>query len=99
MLAERARMSPGGISVLERGIRRFPNRDTVAQLADGLHLSAGDRERFEAAAARPQQQPRRRKPTVSAPHNLPAELTSFIGRIAEIHKIAGLVRSRRLVTL
>jgi predicted ATPase len=98
MLAERARMSSGGISVLERGIRRSPQRDTVAQLADALHLSAGDRERLEAAAAR-LPQARRRKPTAMAPHNLPAKLTSFIGRVSEIGDIAGLVRKRRLVTL
>jgi predicted ATPase/Tfp pilus assembly protein PilF len=96
MLAERARMSAGGISVLERGVRRGPNRDTLAQLADALALSAGDRERFEAAAA---QHPRRRKPTAAVPHNLPAKLTSFIGRVKEIGEIAGLVRGRRLVTL
>jgi predicted ATPase len=98
MLAERARMSSDGISVLERGIRRFPQRDTVAQLADALHLSAGDRERLEAAAVRPQQ-PRRRKPTALASHNLPAKLTRFIGRLTEIGEITELVKSRPLVTL
>ena len=98
MLAERARMSAGGISVLERGIRRSPNRDTLAQLADGLALSAADRERLEAAAARPQQ-PRRRKAAATVRHNLPTEPTSFIGREEEIREIAELIGSRRLVTL
>jgi predicted ATPase/transcriptional regulator with XRE-family HTH domain len=96
MLAERARMSAAGISVLERGIRRAPNRGTLAQLADGLALSAGDRERFEAAAA---QKPRRRKSPTSVSHNLPTKLTSFIGRVTEMGEIAGLVKRRRLVTL
>jgi len=91
-------MSAGGISVLERGIRRSPNRNTVALLADGLHLSADARQRLEAAAARPQQ-PRRRKRTAAAPHNLPTPLTSFVGRIRELGEIARLVRGRRLVTL
>jgi predicted ATPase len=91
-------MSPGGISVLERGVHRSPNRDTVAQLADGLALSGADRRRFEAAAARPQH-PRRRRPTAPALHNLPAQVTSFIARVREIGEIAELVRSRRLVTL
>jgi predicted ATPase len=91
-------MSAGGISVLERGIRRAPHRETIALLADGLDLSAGDRERLEAAAARPPQ-PRRRTSTAPASNNLPAELTSFIGRATEIGEIAALVRSRRLVTL
>jgi predicted ATPase/transcriptional regulator with XRE-family HTH domain len=97
-LAERSRMSAAGISVLERGIRRAPNRGTLAQLADALALSPADRERFEAAAARPAQ-PRRRKSAAPASHNLPSKLTSFIGRVTEIGEIARLVRCRRLVTL
>ena len=35
-LAERAGLSAGGISVLERGTRRAPHRDTVALLASAL---------------------------------------------------------------
>ena len=91
-------MSPGGISVLERGIRRSPQRDTVAQLAEALHLSAGDRERLEAAAARPQR-PRRRKTMAPASHNLRIELTSFIGREEVLAEIESLVHQRPLVTL
>lgn len=33
------------------------------------------------------------------PHNLPVQLTSFIGREQEIHDLADLIRSSRLVTL
>lgn len=98
MLAERARMSPGGVSVLERGIRRSPQRDTVAQLADALALSVSDRERLEAAAARPQR-PRRRKPTVPASHNLRIEITSFVGREEVLAEVETLVQERPLVTL
>ena len=35
-LAELAHMSSGGVSVLERGTRRAPHRDTVALLAEAL---------------------------------------------------------------
>lgn len=36
---------------------------------------------------------------VSAPNNLPLELTSFVGRESEVGDVTTLVRSRRLVTL
>jgi tetratricopeptide (TPR) repeat protein len=39
-----------GISNLERGVRRAPQRYTLAQLAEALHLSAEDRAHLEAAA-------------------------------------------------
>jgi predicted ATPase/DNA-binding XRE family transcriptional regulator len=100
-LAERARMSAGGISALERGIRRTPYRDTVSLLAEALSLSPEDRTQLEAAAAR-RPEPRRRGASVGQEprrHNLPAELTSFIGREANIAEIASLLREHRLVTL
>lgn len=59
-LAERAGMSAGGISFLERGVRRAPYRDTVALLAAGLDLSPENRRLLEAAAARAPQ-PRKRQ--------------------------------------
>jgi transcriptional regulator with XRE-family HTH domain/tetratricopeptide (TPR) repeat protein len=49
-LAEAARVSYRSISDLERGVSRFPRRDTAWLLADALGLSADDRARFEAAA-------------------------------------------------
>ena len=100
-LAERAKMSLGGVSVLERGARRSPHRDTIAHLASGLCLSSEDRERLEAAAER-SPQPRRRTTTGrQAPlsHNLPTELTSFVGRDSEISQIASLLNDQRFVTL
>lgn len=51
-LAERAGLSLGGISALERGIRREPHRDTVALLTSALNLSLTNRERLRAAAKR-----------------------------------------------
>lgn len=48
-LAERAKLDPSAISRLESG-QRFPERQTVALLADALELSPLDRERLYAAA-------------------------------------------------
>jgi tetratricopeptide (TPR) repeat protein/transcriptional regulator with XRE-family HTH domain len=49
-LAERAGLSAHGISNLERGVRRAPQRYTRTQLAEALGLSAEDRAHLEAAA-------------------------------------------------
>ena len=49
-LAERAHMSARGVGDLERGVRRFPYRDTIAQLAAALDLSEGERTALEVAA-------------------------------------------------
>jgi transcriptional regulator with XRE-family HTH domain len=43
-LAERAGVSPRGISDLERGIRRTPHLSTVSMLADALDLGPEDRQ-------------------------------------------------------
>ena len=42
-LAERAGLSVRGISDLERGLRRTPQRETVRLLADALGLGAPER--------------------------------------------------------
>jgi predicted ATPase len=103
-LAERARMSSDGISALERGYRRSPQRETIALLAGALTLSDEERQAFEGAAARPKTI--RRSPSVTAGpwpptavSNLPAALKSFIGRELELDEIAELVRRHRLVTV
>ncbi len=49
-LAERAQLSVDAISTLERGIRRFPRKDTIALLADALALTPDERALLEAAA-------------------------------------------------
>lgn len=66
LLAERARISVACVSVLERGVRRAPQRKTFALLASALELSAPDRARLEAAAER--SAPRRRE--VGSPPNM-----------------------------
>jgi transcriptional regulator with XRE-family HTH domain len=48
VLAERARMSVNGVSALERGYRRTPQRGTLSLLAGALALSDEQREEFAA---------------------------------------------------
>jgi transcriptional regulator with XRE-family HTH domain len=65
-LAERAGLSTGGISALERGIRRAPHRVTIALLTSALDLSVCDRERLHAAAKRVSSPRKRRLPPANA---------------------------------
>lgn len=100
VLAERARMSTDGISALERGHRRTPQRETVALLAAALALDNEKRREFEAAAAlRSRQRNGSAKPDADGPPELPLPLTTFVGRETELGEIASLVAGHRLVTL
>lgn len=103
-LAERARLSPEGISALERGFRRSPQRETVALLATALTLSTEQRSEFENAARSAAQ--RRYGASIAvgpwtnaSAATLPLTLTTYIGRHAELNEIKMLVDSYRLVTL
>jgi predicted ATPase/transcriptional regulator with XRE-family HTH domain len=101
-LAELSRLSVETISALERGVRQKPYLDTIALLSDALQLSQTDRTELERAASR-----RRTDVDVAAtravptptPHNLPAELSSFVGREHDVADIEHLMTSDRLVTL
>ena len=104
-LAERARVSSEGISALERGYRRTPQRETLSLLADALALDAEQRAIFE-AAARPVSSRRQSGASITVgpwpaagTFPLPIALTSFIGRTTDIAEVAVLLRERRLVTL
>ncbi len=101
-LAERAGVGLRSLQHLERGETR-PQRDTAHRLALALALSADQRNAFEVLV---QPVPRRRAPdgdnagaTSSVPHNLPAYLTSFVGREREMAEITHLLGSARLLTL
>jgi predicted ATPase len=98
-LAERARISTAAISALERGARRAPYRETVELLANALGLSAADRSELEASAGRARGRSSQSGAEASAPHNLPARLTSFVGRDEEITAILSILQAHRLVTL
>jgi predicted ATPase/transcriptional regulator with XRE-family HTH domain/tetratricopeptide (TPR) repeat protein len=104
-LAERARMSSHGVSALERGYRRTPQRETLALLVGALSLDDEQRRAFERAAARTGLI--RRGVVAAAPppwpsgstSALPLALTSFVGRETELEEITALVREHRLVTI
>jgi transcriptional regulator with XRE-family HTH domain len=104
-LAERARMSSDGISALERGHRRTPQRETLALLVGALALDDHQRQELEMAATRPRSVRRGASAVAVGPWQstdqpvLPLSLTSFIGRMNELEEIATLVREYRLVTL
>jgi non-specific serine/threonine protein kinase len=99
-LAERAGLSVHGIQKLERG-GTHPYRDTVRRLMSGLQLSPEETLAFQAAA---NPAPRNRgsetqRSSGEFQHDLPAPLTSFIGREREKDQIAQLLSNTRLLTL
>ena len=105
-LAERAGMSAHGVSALEWGYRRTPQRGTLALLAGALALSDEQRRELETAAARWVLLRDGSKASVAVgpwpdtrTSNLPLSLASFVGRERELDEIATLVREHRLVTL
>jgi tetratricopeptide (TPR) repeat protein/transcriptional regulator with XRE-family HTH domain len=98
-LAEAARVSYRSISDLERGVSRFPRRDTARLLADALGLSGDDRARFEAAARGRPPGPGNVVPgprpggIAATTRTLPRDIASFIGREPEIEAILAAVTS------
>jgi predicted ATPase/transcriptional regulator with XRE-family HTH domain len=108
-LAERARMSTNGIGALERGYRRTPQHETLAQLANALALSDRDRAGFE-SAARSLRRLRGREVTIDPrlkstvrearlSNNLPLQLTPLVGRDEVLAEVEPLVLGHSLVSL
>jgi predicted ATPase/transcriptional regulator with XRE-family HTH domain len=105
-LARKAGLSVRAISDLERGLRRFPYPDTLQRLEDALGLGDDDRALLESAAARlalPGQAQRHQAAAtgVHAParHNLPVQLTSFVGRVQQAADVRNELARTRLLTL
>lgn len=98
-LAERARVSADGISALERGHRRTPQRETLALLTRALELDGERRQEFEAAATRPATARAGGGASPDDPAALPLTLASFVGRERELREICELLLEHRLVTI
>ena len=97
-LAERAMMSADGISALERGTNRAPQRETLALIVQALDLDPERQQTLEAAAVRPVR-PRSSRGEIRKQHNLPHALTHFYGREHELEEVKRLVTSSPLITL
>jgi predicted ATPase/DNA-binding XRE family transcriptional regulator len=94
-LAEAAGLSPRTVSDLERGVSAAPRRDTLAALAAALGVTPEQRAALELAARRA---PEPADATVRR-HNLPVQLSTFVGREQELGEVQALVRRHRLATL
>ena len=105
-LAERAQMSKNGVSALERGYRRTPQRETLALLAGALALER-EHDAFEEAAARWELLSREKESSVTVgPWRRGREVGLAVvandassGGNVELAEIAALVREHRLVTV
>src|SRR5579883_217620 len=99
-LAERAGLSPRGISDLERGRRTKPYYDTVRLLADALGLSAEERT-ILLSAARADAPARPSKSPSDGTARLPVPLTPLIGRSDDARAVGDLLERAdvRLVNL
>jgi transcriptional regulator with XRE-family HTH domain len=83
-LAARAGLSAGAIGALERGLRRTPQRETLALLADALGLAAPERAQFEAAARAGRAAPSAPPPLAPVP-GAPGPL--LVGRARELARL------------
>ena len=97
-LAERARLSVNAISLLERGERKAPRRQTIAALAAALELDAAGRLALESAVRATASMAEDDVPAAPI-NNLPAHATTFMGRRAEIAAIRRRLTRSQLVTI
>jgi predicted ATPase/DNA-binding XRE family transcriptional regulator len=98
-LAERAGLSPRGISDLERGARRSPQLATMRRLAEALQLDGDDRAVLAAAANSTHDVASRPSTRSPAAGSLPEPLTSLVGRNREQADIVQALHTHPLVTL
>lgn len=91
-------MSANGISALERGANRTPQRETLALLVRALGLEAEKKAALEQAATRTSR-PRPLADRAGKTYDLPRSSTPFFGREHEIEAIRSLIAQTPLVTL
>ncbi|MFY9884575.1 MAG: helix-turn-helix domain-containing protein [Candidatus Cybelea sp.] len=97
-LAERAAMSVNGISALERGENRSPQRKTLALLVRALGLEPDEERALEQAAVR-HSRPRRASYRASGIDVLPRISSPFFGREHDVETALALAETNSLVTL
>jgi len=106
-LAERVGLGRRSIQGMERG-ENIPHRGTLQRLVQALELSATEQSRFEELAQSALRLPRPAvallhaiSPTVELArcHNLPVDLTRFVGREPELAEVQRQLASTRLLTL
>jgi predicted ATPase/DNA-binding XRE family transcriptional regulator len=109
-LAERAGLSTKAIAALERGRRQRPHPHTIDLLAKALGLEGEERRALLAAAlgsavsvplsvGAPPGTVRLLPSRVAPTHNLPLQLTSFVGREKELAEVRRLLQATRLLTV
>ncbi|HEY2474455.1 MAG TPA: helix-turn-helix domain-containing protein [Candidatus Cybelea sp.] len=98
MLADKALVSVQAVSALERGYRKVPYPKTLERLADALALPPGAREALEESARRARGL-RLQEQEATPSHNLPRQLTSFVGRDDVVKEINALVKVSPLVSV
>jgi transcriptional regulator with XRE-family HTH domain len=100
-LAERAGLSPKGVSDLERGKRRRPYPHTVRSLADALGLSEDERGSLFAAVPKRGGVADLAPPTAVPEPALPSPPTLLVGRERELAEVRDLLcrPKLRLLTL
>ncbi len=91
-------LSVQAVSALERGYRKVPYRETLERLADALSLTPEARVALERSARRARQS-RTAEPEAPPPHNLPRQLTSFLGRDEVVKEIGELLLNAPLVSI
>jgi non-specific serine/threonine protein kinase len=110
-LGDKAGLSARGVSDIERGLKKRPHRQTLVRLADALQLAPLQRSLLEQATtiglinARSDEsiRPSHGDAEADRRHNLPSQLSSFVGREREIGELGALLHPDsgypRLLTL
>ena len=96
-LAERAAVSSKAIGALETGLRKSPYPTTVTLLADALRLDNASRAELEAAAIA--NRAARNASEDARAGDLPAPLTTIVGRAGAVRDLLSLLASGRFVTI
>lgn len=90
-LAARAGMTVQAVSLLERGARRRPRRETVGRLSRALRLGPAEADAFVAASAGDRRLAVTAAESTGAGRTLPRDVASFTGRTAELADIVDAV--------